>query len=272
MLSAPRRLRRGSKAEAKAAAALAAAEKRRAEEAARDKLKAEQAVVAAKALAEYKRVTKYIIQEEKDHSFGNVRTRITLEIEAPDAVTEIEQLQVMMRAAVSRHRKDWPDAVSVRLWDDYRQDDTIKNSIDYAADGCGWAGTNCGSGYTIWTDLFAGEIPPDLQSWGRASEEANKEQLCRRDLRCWAEQHIVRASSYCARRIERLAKYDYKWTDGWVDTKFDRYRWADKKQGVVTYLGNKIKFQNGFGAWSHHSYACDYNPSAKAVMSVNVLN
>ena len=63
----------------------------------------------------------YRVVAEKDHSFGD-RYRITLEIEVPGAQTDRERLRAMMAAAVERHRQNWPDAVSVRLWDSYEND------------------------------------------------------------------------------------------------------------------------------------------------------
>src|SRR5262245_51704165 len=56
----------------------------------------------------------------------------------------------------------------------------------------------------------------------RAAETAR----CRADQKCFAEK-TYGYSLHCSERIERLAKYDYKWTDGWLDFKYDRYRWKD---------------------------------------------
>ena len=106
----------------------------------------------------------YRIAEEKDSSFGNVRSRVTLEIEAGGATTDHERLESMMAAAIDRHRKTWPDAVSVRLWDSYEDDSSVRNRIIYAPDGCGWTGDGCGD--RIWTDLLRGTVPPSWRAWG----------------------------------------------------------------------------------------------------------
>ena len=47
------------------------------------------------------------------------------------------------------------------------------------------------------------------------------------------------------------------WTDGWLEKKFSHYRWRDQEAGILTYIGDKIRFQNGFGAWQNHVYECD---------------
>ena len=204
--------------------------------------------------AEYRTV------REKDSSFGNIRSRITLEIEAPSASTEREKLKAMMQAAVDRHRQDWPDAVSTRLWGSYENDSTIQNRIVYAPDGCGWSGGNCDG--PIWTALFRGLIPEDLGSWGHPTKKASKDVACRNDLQCWGKKHALRAIFACQPLIESLAKYDYRWTDSWLESKLGRFRWNDRKEGSISYTGDKVQFQNPFGAWQKVTYWCHYSPES----------
>ena len=203
----------------------------------------------------------YTVAEEKNHSFGNIRSRVTLEIEVSGTDDAREILKAMMQAAVDRHRKDWPDAVSVRLWNNYENDSVIRNSIDYAPDGCGWSGAPCSQ--PIWTDLRSGDIPADLLTFGALTEgdaEAAEEVVCRQDLQCWGDKHALAATITCERLIESLAKYAYKWTDGWLGPKLKRFRWKDRVEGSVSYTGDEIQFQNGFGAWRQMTYWCHYNP------------
>jgi len=100
-----------------------------------------------------------------------------------------------------------------------------------------------------------------------AKEKAEKG--CRQDLKCWAEKHFATASAYCQSPVERMAKYDFKWNDGMLEPKFSRYKWKNKDKGVVTYIGDKVQFQNGFGAFQNHVYLCDYNTITEQVVSVN---
>ncbi|MDE2788832.1 MAG: hypothetical protein OXI81_00185 [Paracoccaceae bacterium] len=212
--------------------------------------------------AEAKEAT-YVVAAEKDHSFGNIRSRITLEVEIPGTDDSAEQLKVMMQAAIDRHRQDWPDAVSVRLWGDYENDQVIQNSIDYAPDGCGWSGDPCSQ--PIWTDLFNGEIPADLIAFGDPTEaemESSEDVACRQDLQCWGDKHALAATFACQPLIESLAKYAYRWTDGWLGAKLERFRWKDRKEGSISYTGDEVEFQNGFGAWSRMTYWCHYNPES----------
>ena len=97
-------------------------------------------------------------------------------------------------------------------------------------------------------------------------EAAKKDADCRADLRCWAEKGTVAASVYCKDRIAKLSKYDMKWTDAWYEQKFSRYKWsktAPRDMGVITYIGDKAQFQNGFGAFQNVIYTCDIIPDDK---------
>jgi hypothetical protein len=92
--------------------------------------------------------------------------------------------------------------------------------------------------------------------------------VCRQDLACWAEAKFASASAYCKDPVERLANFNARWTDGTFETKFSRYRWKDKELGLVTYIGDKVEFQNGFGAYQNHIYECDFDPVKDAVLDV----
>lgn len=211
----------------------------------------------------------YKVVKEQDHSFGN-RVRVTLEIEAPQAERDEEVIGAMMVAAVDRHRKDWPHAVTARLWKSYGKDQVIHNRITYATDGCGWTGDKCTG--SPWSDLHRGAFPERWTHWGQPTDEekkASEEKACRQDLQCWGDKHAMEATFACQPLIERRAKYDYQWTDGWLGTKLPRFRWQDRKAGTLSYTGDKIKFQNGFGAWQHAVYWCHFDP-AKKTASVEV--
>lgn len=97
-----------------------------------------------------------------------------------------------------------------------------------------------------------------------------KEEACRLSLECWGEKAWSSASFKCTSQIERFARYDHEWTDGILEPKFSHYRWQNKETGVVTVIGDKIKMQNGFGAWMHMTYECDVNPANNIVLDVRV--
>ncbi len=85
------------------------------------------------------------------------------------------------------------------------------------------------------------------------------------------ERHLITASIECDGAIERFAKYDVEWTDGLLESKFSRAIWSDKEAGHVKYVGDKIKFQNGFGAWQNHIYTCYLDTNTRQVLNVEVF-
>jgi hypothetical protein len=92
---------------------------------------------------------------------------------------------------------------------------------------------------------------------------------CAKDLSCWGERHILSATSACRPTVERLANFDAQWTDAWHEPKFSHYGWHDQEKGLIRYSGDRIKFQNGFGAFQPHVYRCVYDPYTKSVVSIN---
>ena len=104
-----------------------------------------------------------------------------------------------------------------------------------------------------------------------AAEQAQTQAAaCRRDLQCWGEEHSFKAILPCESVLPRMAKYDYEWTDGWLEFKFPRFRWHDRDRGSLTYIGDKARFQNGFGAWQNVIYECDYDPATEQVLDFRV--
>jgi hypothetical protein len=103
----------------------------------------------------------------------------------------------------------------------------------------------------------------------RSPEPKISDAECMRDLQCWGDRNGIRAGYPCRRAVERLAKYAHEWTDGWLGSKFPRFRWHDRAAGQLTFLGDSVRFQNGFGAWQNYAYSCDYDPHTDAVLDVS---
>lgn len=83
---------------------------------------------------------------------------------------------------------------------------------------------------------------------------AEESAACRLDLQCTGDKQFK--TSRCRKIVESYAEYDYEWIDGWLEVKFDRYQWGDDDKKTIIYGGDKIKFQNGFGAWQRYTYLC----------------
>jgi hypothetical protein len=100
------------------------------------------------------------------------------------------------------------------------------------------------------------------------SAETEKPKCTGTPLQCLADKHYIDAASKCAPLIERLAKNNFEWTDKWYEQKFNKLKWNDEQKGIIAYVGDKIKFQNGFGAWTISTYECDFDTSKDEVLGV----
>lgn len=110
--------------------------------------------------------------------------------------------------------------------------------------------------------------PPGTAAAEReAEEQAN---ACRNDLQCWGEKHMVEATVRCRSPIERSANFSMEWTDRWFEPKISHMRWRDIEAGIITYIGDRARFQNGFGAWQNVIYECDYHTLRETVVDINV--
>lgn len=108
---------------------------------------------------------------------------------------------------------------------------------------------------------------PEADAAGRAAVPAERTAAeCREDLQCWAAEHEVESGMRCRDAVEALARFDFEWTDGFLEAKFPLIRWADKAAGDIVFMGDLIRFQNGFGAMERHKYWCTYSPATGTVI------
>lgn len=91
---------------------------------------------------------------------------------------------------------------------------------------------------------------------------------CGGDIDCAAGRTQLKASLLCKRSLERMARFDHRWSDGWTESKLPRARWSERfdivrEYGpgrIIEYQGNALQLQNEFGAWRTVSYECDFDP------------
>ncbi|MBY5538713.1 hypothetical protein HFO60_01280 [Rhizobium leguminosarum] len=100
-------------------------------------------------------------------------------------------------------------------------------------------------------------------------ESAKAEAICRKDFNCWSNKFNRAATKACAPKIERAAKNGFEWTDSFTSPKFPRAVINDNGASI-TYVGDTIKMQNGFGAWIIMTYECDFDTIAGSVVAVRV--
>lgn len=92
---------------------------------------------------------------------------------------------------------------------------------------------------------------------------------CDRDAICYMNKVYGVAASRCQHKIEKIAKYDYEWTDGVFEMKFSRAGWKEQKHKIINIAGDKLKLQNGFGAWQNYIYICTYDGENEIALEVN---
>ena len=120
---------------------------------------------------------------------------------------------------------------------------------------------------------------PDTETGGQApvapavpTPNLSKDEACLMDADCIRDKTswLSRAGFFCSPHIEDQAAYSHEWTDGFIEPKFSRFV-ARPDRNAVHYFGDKLKFQNGFGAWQRMSYSCLYDPINERVLDVNVV-
>ncbi|MBB4287840.1 hypothetical protein [Roseospira goensis] len=102
------------------------------------------------------------------------------------------------------------------------------------------------------------------------AEKAAADAKCLADLQCAGDKYAVDASINCAPLIERYARFELEWTNSWIEPKFSQFMWNSKSQGIIAYFGDKLKFQNGFGAWQNVAYKCIFDTRSSKVIEVTV--
>lgn len=102
--------------------------------------------------------------------------------------------------------------------------------------------------------------------------QAKESELCKTNIQCWGKKHRLDATFASEKMIERMAKYQYEWTVNMFRDRLIRFKWRNKPDLTVTYIGDKIKFQNAFGAWQNMIYYVDYDPINKKVLDIRLQN
>ena len=115
----------------------------------------------------------------------------------------------------------------------------------------------------VW---FVGET-----AWGWWQGNQAEAEACRLNDQCWGGKHHIKAETACTPAVERQARYDHDWTDGWEGWKFTTWHFSgDVADGIIQYRGGKVKFQNAFGVWAPMVYGCYYNTETESVVGVVV--
>ncbi|WP_416777810.1 zinc-ribbon domain-containing protein [Xenorhabdus budapestensis] len=89
------------------------------------------------------------------------------------------------------------------------------------------------------------------------------------DTQCLFDQNWPEAAMQCRTPIQKLSKYDYEWADGILTPMFSHAR-LNAKNNQMTFIGDKVKFTNGFNAKVPMIYHCTMNLKTQTVLDVSV--
>lgn len=121
---------------------------------------------------------------------------------------------------------------------------------------------------SIFVGTFAIGIILFLISQCSTGDKESEKATCKLDLKCWGGNNLIDATVDCKKYVEKLSLYSARWTGDTTD-RFSHFRWLNKEKATLTFVGDKIEFQNGFGAYQAHVYECDYDPTSKTVLDVH---
>jgi hypothetical protein len=152
------------------------------------------------------------------------------------------------------------------------------NEVSTKAEACPKCGAKlkqkagCGTilGVAILAVIIIGAFGSIFDSPSDGGADAKPATCGPADLQCLGDKGTIAAGVYCADQVEKLAKHSAKWTDGMLEPKFSHFRWRNQEKGEITYIGDKVQFQNGFGAFTNMIYECDMSADGKTILDVRV--
>ena len=89
------------------------------------------------------------------------------------------------------------------------------------------------------------------------------------DTQCLFDANLATALTKCKPLVERSAKYDFEWIDGMLDPAFTHARLNGKKN-QLTFIGDKVKFTNGFNAKTPMTYSCTMDLNTKKIVDFSI--
>lgn len=113
--------------------------------------------------------------------------------------------------------------------------------------------------FDVSTEVLELTAPTELSL---AQVDDFEKAFCAKKVSCFFTKEMRSKSlQKCRAAVESLARYDHEWLVGMFTAStgtFPVIR-GQKEDGFVLLMGNKIKFQNGYGAFQQMNYACKYN-------------
>ncbi len=110
-----------------------------------------------------------------------------------------------------------------------------------------------------------------LTSQNKDIESQQRDAECQLDANCSAKKAFTgEASVNCQNSIEHMAKYRFKWTDGWLGSKFGLVIWKDVSRTILHAAGGHLELENGFGAWQPYRYICEIRIANGQILAIQM--
>lgn len=89
------------------------------------------------------------------------------------------------------------------------------------------------------------------------------------DGQCLFDKNWPDAATSCRPLIERSAKHEFEWTDGMMTPMFSHFRLNEANKQII-FIGDKVKFTNGFNAKTTMTYSCTYDLQGKKLINFGI--
>ena len=115
-----------------------------------------------------------------------------------------------------------------------------------------------------------------LAWWFSSGDDSKKEEgsttqkeCSNTDAECLFKANLFDAAVKCRPLVERATKFEYEWTDGVMSPMFTHMR-NEPKENLFTFIGDEVKFTNGFNAKTVMTYSCTMNLKTKEITAFDI--
>lgn len=122
-------------------------------------------------------------------------------------------------------------------------------------------------------EVKANETKPDSVAQPEKAVKPTAEQLM--DKQYLADNYEIESWSACSNKadafLKSVAAYDFQWDDKLTESKFVILNIPTRAPGIMILASDKLKLQNGFGAWSRKSLVCVYDTQNNVVLGYKLM-
>lgn len=150
-----------------------------------------------------------------------------------------------------------------------------KKEVSSKADKCPNCGVDvkrkpAGCGTLLVLLLFAGVMANVWDSISTNTSPSKAADVKKTDGELKQDKLDADASLYCTLAVEGSAKYDFRWKSSFLTPRFFNNGTNSSDPIIITYSGDSIEMQNGFGDWINQVYQCDVNAITGEFIAITI--